>query len=237
MLTEFQNKFRAGMTVKEHPYFHPERTLYNHMLLVTLKAYFLWLNGYPVELVWAALFHDICKPDHIDRTVNYSKIHDGVLVEGTYDSNFHHAQQGADYWSKFYDSFDWSTWRGLGYTVPDKELVYLLVKHHMDKFKQGESVEVDYMFLFNWCDDMIGRNPTPSIQLHWEHSFPYFEKVGYTGWIHNIGMSPIQRNFSYSGGDQNLLEFSVVISKTPETFYFSKLPNMFRGTWVKEILG
>lgn len=53
------DKFFRGFFSPERPDFHPERYLGLHILEVTVKA----VETGNVNLIFAALLHDICKPD------------------------------------------------------------------------------------------------------------------------------------------------------------------------------
>lgn len=78
------NKFQEIKNSPEHPIYHPEGTLGNHIMLVTLKA-FLWTRN--ADLIWAGLLHDICKADESFKSGFVT------LPEGTYWSNpLHHKQ-------------------------------------------------------------------------------------------------------------------------------------------------
>ena len=235
-----KEKIEKSKTCLEHPFYHPEGTLYNHILMVTAKA-LCWYygRGFGEELIWAALFHDITKPDYTTRMVNYDKIHGDVRVKGTYQSNERHAETGADFW------YQWAKDNDI---VPQAYLqrVHNIIHHHMD-LKYGSVAEKatrkDYIqslsngedvLRFMEIDDMVGRYSYLSY-IDGSADFPHVSELdGYAGKVTFFGLSPLQCHRQYS--TRNNTDFTVVVSGVPVTIPLVRLPLFLKGTKFYELI-
>jgi putative nucleotidyltransferase with HDIG domain len=155
--------------VPQTPVWHPEGNVYTHTAIVVDRALDLYNDKVaPVELVWAALFHDLGK---IEKT-QWSVEKMAVTSHG-------HADKSVEYVDHFRD------------LIPphvNRDLVRYLVAEHMNvKFasKRGEKSRTMYMThpdypvleLFIPIDDMVG------ITFHADRSIEVFEH-----WLENEGL-------------------------------------------------
>lgn len=195
--------FKATYNSPEHPIYHPEKYLHRHIFLVTLRAIIFY--GYP-ELVMAALFHDLMKPQ------------DGSLVEtpdGSYWSNQEHAKQAAE---MIMDNDD------IRYFISKEcnpDIVHDIVRYHMAvKERIGKkSRHVQFIEQFRILDDMVGRHEVP----HVKKRFIMADLKGDYR-ISHVGMSPIQIHFKMD-------EFTITVNRTPLTYKFVNFDSFFKGKW------
>ena len=147
------NKFQEIRDSPEHPVYHPEGTLGNHIMLVTLKA-FLWTEN--ADLIWAGLLHDIFKANKSfkSRVV--------TLPEGTYWSNPLHPKQAKEFIMEN-DDIKYLILQTGGNWKNVAELCYW----HMAA-KQGipkKAGLVNGLSFFPPLDDMINRYKMPEKQF------------------------------------------------------------------------
>lgn len=149
-------KFQAIKNEPEHPVFHPEGTLGNHISMVVLKA-FIW-DIHP-DLIWAAILHDICKADE-SRFKKYV-----TLPEGSYWSNPMHDQQAANLIHES-DAIKHAIW----FTGGNWKNVARLCRWHMvakfgnppkESFKRESYGKTSFLDVFTAFDDMAGRETLP----------------------------------------------------------------------------
>tara|TARA_R110000796_G_scaffold231853_5_gene349929 strand:+ start:1939 stop:2607 length:669 start_codon:yes stop_codon:yes gene_type:complete len=189
----------------EHPVYHPERWLSNHILLVTLRAVLISGN---INVILAALLHDLMKPQK------------GEFVEteaGPYWSNPKHAGQIASVIDEN---------GGIAYFIRsmggDIKHVSDMCRYHMG-VKDGATKKsrfTPHMDLFPVLDDMVDRKPIgevliPSIIL------PGDKSPRYNAILTFCGMSPIQiRTLKHAR------EFTITLNRTPYTFRFNMIPTL-----------
>lgn len=151
MIKLLSNKFQEIKNSPEHPVFHPEGTLGNHIMLVALKS-FLWTEN--SDLIWAGLLHDICKADKSFKS-GFVTLPEGT---GTYWSNpLHHKQA-----KEFIENNDDLKYLILQ-TGGNWENVAELCYWHMAA-KQGTPKKaglVNGLSFFPSLDDMINRYKMP----------------------------------------------------------------------------
>ena len=153
MIKLLSNKFQEIKNSPEHPIYHPEGMLGNHIMLVTLKA-FLWTEN--ADLIWAGLLHDICKADKSfkSRVV--------ALPEEAYWSNPLHPKQAKEFIGNN-DDLKYLILQTGGNWENVAELCYW----HMAA-KQGTPKKaglVNGLNFFPPLDDMINRYTMPEKQF------------------------------------------------------------------------
>lgn len=152
---------------KDHPTWHPENSLYHHILLVTYRAYVFYNEP---NLVMAGLLHDICKPI-------------GAIWHDGYQRNVYHAKQAYDLIQSNDD---------IKYLIKsngaDYEIVSLICKHHMDKKVTKNNKHVPFIEDFFKLDDMVNRNSLKATRnFFWEGQEWINAKITY------CGQSPLQQ--------------------------------------------
>jgi hypothetical protein len=191
----------------EHPIYHPERYLSRHIALVMLRCLLYTEN---VNMVLAALFHDLHKPT------------EGAIVaieEGVYWQNKFHSKLAAEYVLENDDAR--YLIKSLGGRLA---VVHGLVKHHMDKCVTRRNKHVPNIELFFVMDDMIGRYEQPKLI---GVDLPKLGKFK-NGNIALIGQSPIQQHMSSD-------EFTIIMDRTPFTYNFNDIYKFFNKGFAKEL--
>jgi len=188
----------------EHPIYHPEKYLGRHIALVTLKALLVTKN---VNLVFAALLHDICKPLPGEMK---------VLPEGSYWSNNNHDKEAEELIRSNDDIRYLIKSRG-----GDYDLVAQICGAHMKcKEKVNKKCKhIPFIDVFPILDDMVGRK---EIDLKDFEGFILGLGDVKCKHITSIGQSPILRGTEY---------FSICIDRTPFRYKFSEIPSFFVGEW------
>jgi len=180
--------------------YHPERYLGHHIALVTMKA--IWWTD-DANLVMAALFHDVTKPE-------------GTYIEnGSYISNPRHAKTAAELIVhnddvRYYVSQWGADWRKVAY----------IIRYHMDvkqmtasRIMSKHPGEMGKLLLtFRWLDDMVRRYEDREV-------FAYLGKG--IGW-HVRNIYP-----------HDAFSFTVDHTRTkPERFPYLKLPDCLPEKWM-----
>lgn len=153
ILITLSNKFCEIKNSPEHPIYHPEGFLGNHIMLVTLKA-FLWTNN--PDFIWTGLLHDLFKADESFKSRWVE------LPEGTYWSNPLHPKQAKDFIEKddglkYFILQTGGDWRN----VADLCYWHMAAKNGTPK----NARLVSGLSFFPCLDDMINRFTMPEKHL------------------------------------------------------------------------
>lgn len=201
-----ETMFNRCIGSPEHPVYHPEKTLENHILLVALKCF---LVSGDTNLVLAGFLHDIFKPF-------------GVLnTELGYISNPDHPKQSSEFIIE-----DDDTRYMIKQLKGDPQIISDICLHHMSCKEKiiKKAKHIPFMDLFVTLDDMI-----------WRKSFPVTERKEILlkdqkiiSSIFFIGQSPLQIANQKE-------EFTVTLNRLPMRFSFKELPEFFENTKYKEL--
>ena len=150
-IPEITERWLRLRNLPDHPLYHPEGTTFQHILKVYNKA---TKAGY-INLVFAALIHDICKADS-----GYWKEYEGIQ----YWSNPDHPQQAYDLLMAC-DELKFYIWTQQGdyNLIANICLYHQQVKEMTDTTKflrrqlQGDNLLLGYLLAFRTLDDMINR--------------------------------------------------------------------------------
>lgn len=202
----------ASKACLEHPVYHPEKWLNNHIALVALKCHLLYNN---INLTATALLHDIMKP------------HDGNWKEtdnGLYWSNNDHAKQAAELIRENDDiRYYLKSLKGL-----DINIVADICYYHMaskDKIPK-KAKRIPLIDKFIPLDDMVNRHPFPVRTRDIcfpDHGTFLGSKISF------IGQSPIQIENKKS-------EFTIAVNRFPYRYNFTDIPLFFKGHEFEEII-
>jgi hypothetical protein len=185
----------------DHPIYHPERLLSNHIMLVVLRA---CIVGGNIDVILAALLHDLMKPQS------------GMIVntnDGPYWCNPKHAGHIANLIDENGDiAYFIKNMGGNIKNVSDLCRYHMGVKDSVTK----KSRFTPHMDIFPVIDDMVNRKPIysviPKLSLPGFGTFTNAEVVF-------CGMSPIQMK-----SNNDIKEFTITLGRTPFTFKFYQIP-------------
>lgn len=198
------NMLQATKNCLEHPIYHPESVLSNHIKIVGLKALFLKNK----ELICAAILHDICKPIQGE----YADI-DGIK----YWTNKNHDKGAFDL---IHNDDDIRYW--IKQTGANIDNVANICLHHMNCKQEIIKKDKDIPFIkeFTIIDDMVQRKQFPK-QVG---SF-YLPNIGnFAGTITYVGQSPIQQHFKNK-------KFTVTLNRTPFVYSLNDVWKFFVGQY------
>lgn len=173
--------------------FHPERTVLNHVKIVTLRAYLV--SGHP-DLVLAGLLHDICKGDTGDNSKGYW-------------SNPDHPKQAFEFC--FLDDVRYFI-KQFGGNVDHVANICL---YHMacKEFVIKKAQKVPFMDLFVTLDDMMERKPFPQVTRKiWVPSVGVVDNAK----LYFVGQSPLQQM-------RNIPAMTVTVNGTPFVVGFNEI--------------
>lgn len=126
-----------NFNIPDHPVYHPEKTVANHIAIVTLRAFLLTGN---FDLVFAGLFHDWFKPQGQLKSI----------PEGDYISNPLHAKQAYE-WIMNNDDVKYFIKQHGGNYIN----VANIVLHHMDGKITNKNKHIPYLDIFFLLDNML----------------------------------------------------------------------------------
>lgn len=177
--------------------YHPEKYLGRHIALVALKA---WLFTGDVNLVMAALFHDVAKP------------WSGAMNNG-YWSNPDHPKQAAEL-VRLDDEVRYFIHQHGG----DWEVVARICERHM-AVKEGipkKDKSCPYLPMFVQLDDMVSRYELSRKDFYCPPAYCRGELIF-------VGMSPLEIM-------RDLKTFTITVDRAIENFFFDEIPAFFHGT-------
>lgn len=161
-----------------------------------------------INLVLAALFHDIHKPTQ-GKIITTEK--------GDYWSNNRHAQMSEDMILN-----EQSIKKFITDNEGNWEIIAIICKEHMNvKFSETRMNKIKIVCplieKFHKCDDMVRKE---EIETEGEWILPRIGKV--SGLMTFCSMSPIQDR-ARNG------EFTITVNRTPYTFNFKEIPQFFNS--------
>ena len=191
MQLPFKDKLARLAEVREPAQYHPEGNTLNHIMLVTIRAFY-WTKA-DKDLIAAALLHDICKGDS------------GFVKNGHW-SNPDHPKQAFEY---IYNNDDVRYFiKAIGGRIPivaDICRAHMACKDHIpNAYKSIPKIDT-----FVKLDDMIGKHKieplTTNIDLPNYKTFNNFAQLEFVGQ-------------SFADVRQNQNNCTVVVNRNP--FYF-----------------
>lgn len=195
----------------EHPIYHPEETLGNHILLVCIKA-LLFTNN--IDLILSAMFHDCCKGINGQWK---------ETDQGKYWSNEDHPKQAAELIISNDDIRYFI--KGMKGNI---DTIYGICYYHMackDKIIK-KAKKVPFIDQFVILDDMIDRKTFSSkLGIY----YLLYSKGSYNGNLTYVGQSPIQRYYKNK-------EFTITIDRFPFVYNISDIPKFFIKTKYKDLV-
>lgn len=195
--------------------YHPEKYLGRHIALVALKALLLYNN---INLVIAALLHDICKPDAGEFKTD--------TLGNKYWSNKDHAKQAYEF------TREWDVHKWIISMNADPDIVRQLVLEHMSAktLLDGNGKKLKHRLRliplieeFVICDDMCQRK---------------YYMINRTIFLPDIGR--INGTISYIG--QSYIDtvrgdtFTITIDRTPYNYKWKDIPSFFSSNLKEYIL-
>ena len=190
----------------EHPIYHPEQTLGNHILLVCIKA-LLYTNN--TDLILSALFHDMCK----GLSGEWKYLDDGRK----YWSNENHAKEAAELIISNDDiRYFIRNMKGNIDTIYDICYYHMACKEKIIK----KAKKIPYIDQFVILDDMINRKRFPTVSGNFKL---LNKKLLHNGKLTFVGQSPIQQYYQDN-------EFTITIDRFPFIYSIANIPKFFRNT-------
>ncbi len=198
-----KEKLHKTKEIFDHPKYHPEGTVFDHIQITMLRAL---LFTYDIDLILAALFHDICKPDSGEY-----RDFEGVQ----YWRNLNHADEAAKYIEGIEVRNFINKHRG------NSEIIKLICANHMrvkhnNNLLQKVSRWIPEIETFVKLDDSINRYDISSISDY--VSLPGVGKI--LGVVTFVGQSPVQRRFRRK-------DITITVNRTPFVYHFSDIPLIF----------
>lgn len=186
-------KLKLLDTITDHPMYHPEGTVLNHIKIVTIRAALVY--GHP-DIILAALLHDICKLDSGDNLKGYW-------------SNPDHPKQAFKFCYQDDTRYFIKQFKGNVDHIANICLYHMACKEGVIK----KATKVPFMDKFVVLDDMVNRHPFPQSS----------RKIFIPGmtWIdlcklHFVGQSPLQQM-------RNVSALTVTANGTPLTVGFDQI--------------
>lgn len=186
-------KLKSLENLTDRVEYHPERTVLNHIKIVTLRAYLVSGNN---DLVLAGLLHDICKGDTGDNSKGYW-------------SNPDHPKQAFEFC--FLDDVRYFI-KQFGGNVDHVANICL---YHMacKEFVIKKAQKVPFMDLFVTLDDMMERKPFPKVTRKiWVPSVGVIDNAK----LYFVGQSPLQQM-------RNIPAMTVTVNNTPFVAEFNSI--------------
>jgi len=208
-MNQIKSLLRQCHSFEDHPVYHPERYLINHILIVTLRAVLITDNP---NLVMTAIIHDLFKPQGTQLK---------ETPEGKYISNPDHPKQAYEF---IHNNDDVKYW--IRNFKADYNIVAELCKWHMackDEIVKGAKHLAD-IEMFVTLDDMVGRKQLPLVRRDLYVPFTNTDGNWVQKQIEYIGIAPIHRTFK-----KQIL--TVTVERFPMRFEFHQVPEFFVNKW------
>ena len=205
-MDKIKSLLRRAHSHEDHPVYHPEKYLINHIMLVTLRS--LYFTG-DANLIMASIIHDLFKPDGKEI----------ILPEGKYISNpdhpkqayeFIHSNDDVKYWIKNYNA--------------DYNIVAEICKWHMackdNIIKKAK--HIPFIDKFVKMDDMCNRHYIDPVIK--DIYLPNDDAIFVKKQIDFIGVAQIHQMVKKQ-------IVTVTVERTPCLYEFYQLPEFFINEW------